>query len=230
MYKVVINSWRCAYTTVPSNFHVPPRRSIRTIRNIWKNRNPRSADAANTCPPPAASTIVDATTIMTSITQNGDRRNRKRPIVPWYRERHPTDQIRAQNSTVNQTTITNSILINITDARSSYSSIVANTDRTKQPNTIKNNNTWYVTAWHPRGRSRKLYTLFWIFRHLASRRCDPGFIGRPSKEVRETSLEGRGVHPKGPPDRLNGPVDLEGANLSPASNCLSSHRSASLFT
>ena len=203
---------------------------MRTMRKIWKNRRPRRAEAAKTCPPPAARTVVEAITMMTSMTQNGDRRNRRRPMVPWYRERHPTDQIRATNSNENQTTITSSILIRMADAYSSYSSMVAKTERTRHPKTMTKRSTWYETAWHPRGLSRTLYTLFWILRHLASRRWNPGFIGRPRREVRETSLEGRGVHPNGPPDRLKGPVDLEGANLSPASNCLSSHRSASLFT
>lgn len=56
-----------AYTTLPSNFHVPPRRSIRTIRSIWKNRRPRSALVANTCPDvPIPITTIDAPIVITS--------------------------------------------------------------------------------------------------------------------------------------------------------------------
>lgn len=217
---------------MPSNFQVPPLLSIRTIRSIWKNRRPRKAEAANTCPPPAARTVAEAMTMMTSMTQKGDRRKRRRPIVPWYRERQPTDQMRAHNSIANQTTMKTSNRMRMADARSSYSSIVANTERTRHPNTMRNRATWYDTAWHPRGRSRKLYTRFWILRHFASRRWNAALIGRPSNDVRDTSLEGRGVQPNAlvPPDRWNGPVDLEGVNLSPASNCLSSHRSPSHLT
>jgi len=40
---------------------------MRTIRKIWKNRSPRSADAANTCPElPTAKTTTDATITITS--------------------------------------------------------------------------------------------------------------------------------------------------------------------
>ena len=56
---------RWAYTTDPNSFHVPPRRSIRTIRNIWKNRRPLKAEAA-TIWPSDVSTIVEAITVITS--------------------------------------------------------------------------------------------------------------------------------------------------------------------
>lgn len=57
-----------AYTTLPSSFHVPPRRSIRTIRRIWKNRRPRKALVANTWPDvPMPITTIDAPIVITSI-------------------------------------------------------------------------------------------------------------------------------------------------------------------
>lgn len=64
-----------AYTTLPSNFHVPPRRSILTMRSIWKNRRPRNALVANTCPDvPMPITTIDAAIVITSAITN---RNRK---------------------------------------------------------------------------------------------------------------------------------------------------------
>lgn len=103
----------CAYTTLPRSFQVPPRRSIRTIRRIWKKRSPRSALVANTCPDvPIPITINDAAIVTMSerkinvilcsilpwecsshspIIQNGLLRNFRRPMPPWYLERHPDD-------------------------------------------------------------------------------------------------------------------------------------------
>jgi hypothetical protein len=92
----------CAYTTLPSSFQVPPRRSIRTIRRIWKKRRPRSALVANTCPDvPIPITISDAAIVTMSvervrlklrnihrmssdlpIIQNGLFKNFRRPMPP----------------------------------------------------------------------------------------------------------------------------------------------------
>lgn len=56
-----------AYTTLPSSFHVPPLRSIRTIRKIWKKRRPRNALVANTWPDvPIPITTIDAPIVITS--------------------------------------------------------------------------------------------------------------------------------------------------------------------
>lgn len=58
----------CAYTTLPRSFHVPPRRSIRTILRIWKKRRPRSVVAANICPDvPIPITINDAEIVIKSV-------------------------------------------------------------------------------------------------------------------------------------------------------------------
>lgn len=58
----------CAYTTLPSSFQVSPRRSIRTIRSIWKNLNPRNALVANICPDaPIPITTIDAATVIISV-------------------------------------------------------------------------------------------------------------------------------------------------------------------
>lgn len=60
----------CAYTTLPNSFQVPPRRSIRTIRKIWKKRRPRSALVANTWPlEPIPITTNDAAMVITSWTR-----------------------------------------------------------------------------------------------------------------------------------------------------------------
>lgn len=62
---------RWAYTTLPRSFHVPPRRSMRTIRSIWKNRRPRNALVANTWPDvPIPMTTSDAAIVMTSACSN----------------------------------------------------------------------------------------------------------------------------------------------------------------
>jgi len=56
-----------AYTTEPRSFQVPPRRSMRTIRRIWKNRIPRRVEAANTWPlEPIQSTTKEANMVLTS--------------------------------------------------------------------------------------------------------------------------------------------------------------------
>ena len=57
---------RCAYTTDPKSFQVPPLLSIRTIRNIWKNLSARNAEAANIWPVGLLRTMIDATTVITS--------------------------------------------------------------------------------------------------------------------------------------------------------------------
>lgn len=56
-----------AYTTEPSSFQVPPRRSMRTMRKICRNRMLRRADVAKIFPcVPAAITASDATKTMKS--------------------------------------------------------------------------------------------------------------------------------------------------------------------
>lgn len=58
----------CAYTTEPRSFQVPPRRSMRIILRICRNRRLRSADVAKTLPwEPAASTAMDAMSTMMSV-------------------------------------------------------------------------------------------------------------------------------------------------------------------
>ena len=60
----------CAYTTEPKSFQVPPLRSIRTIRRIWKKRRARNADAANpTFALSPLSTIMEAATVIMSATE-----------------------------------------------------------------------------------------------------------------------------------------------------------------
>lgn len=60
-----------AYTTEPSSFQVPPRRSMRTILRIWKKRSPRRAEAANTWPlEPILSTTREANMVLTSVWGN----------------------------------------------------------------------------------------------------------------------------------------------------------------
>lgn len=60
----------CAYTTDPRSFHVPPRRSIRNIRRIWRNLRLRMAEVAKTFPcEPAASTDTEAKRTMISAEQ-----------------------------------------------------------------------------------------------------------------------------------------------------------------
>jgi hypothetical protein len=109
-----------AYTTLPRSFHVPPRRSIRTIRRIWKKRRPRRAVAANTWPDvPIPITISEAVIVIISelkkfkiqypgdfchlnclflpMIQNGLFKNFRRPIPPWYLDRHPDDQSLCSN-------------------------------------------------------------------------------------------------------------------------------------
>lgn len=55
-------------TTEPSKRHVPPCRSTWSIRRICRNRIPRIALVANTCPLlPNVSTTSDATTTMRSV-------------------------------------------------------------------------------------------------------------------------------------------------------------------
>lgn len=73
-----------AYTTLPSSFHVPPRRSIRTIRRIWKKRRPRNALVANTWPDvPIPITIIDAPIVITSVDgRGGDRKRIKDYLQP----------------------------------------------------------------------------------------------------------------------------------------------------
>lgn len=90
---------------------MPPRRSIRTILKIWKNRRPRRA--VITWPDvPIPITINEAAIVMTSegnhnftvtltisgkinsnlpIIQKGLLRNFNLPTPPWYRDRHPDD-------------------------------------------------------------------------------------------------------------------------------------------
>lgn len=59
----------CIKTTEPSNLQVPPCRSTCSIRNICRNRIPRIADVANTCPfDPSVNTTMDATTTIKSKT------------------------------------------------------------------------------------------------------------------------------------------------------------------
>lgn len=70
--------------------------------------------------------------------QKGLLKNRSLPHHPWYLERHPADQSRQKNSIVNQTTITISICNRMYDAFASYVSMVANTLRTRQANTMQN--------------------------------------------------------------------------------------------
>lgn len=57
-----------AYTTDPSSFQVPPRRSIRIMRRICRNRRDLMADVAKTFPwVPAARTEMEAiSTIMSA--------------------------------------------------------------------------------------------------------------------------------------------------------------------
>lgn len=58
----------CAYTTDPSSFHVPPLRSMRTIRRIWRNRRLRSAEVAKMLPwLPAETTATEAMSTMISV-------------------------------------------------------------------------------------------------------------------------------------------------------------------
>lgn len=62
----------CAYTTEPRSFQVPPRRSMRIILRICRNRRLRSADVAKTLPwEPAASTAMDAMSTMMSVGGGG---------------------------------------------------------------------------------------------------------------------------------------------------------------
>lgn len=71
-----------AYTTLPSSFHVPPLRSIRTIRKIWKNRRPRNALVANTWPDvPIPITIIDAPIVITSADRATDKYNENNDIL-----------------------------------------------------------------------------------------------------------------------------------------------------
>lgn len=58
----------CAYTTDPSSFHVPPLRSMRTMRRIWRNRRLRSAEVAKMLPwLPAETTATEAMSTMMSV-------------------------------------------------------------------------------------------------------------------------------------------------------------------
>ena len=67
IWTIWVRTWRCAYTTDPSSFQVPPRRSMRTMRKIWKKRRPRSADVANTWPlVPSDMTTIEAKMVTTS--------------------------------------------------------------------------------------------------------------------------------------------------------------------
>lgn len=70
-HKKVRHTCLCAQTTEPRSFQVPPRRSMRTMRRIWKKRRPRRAEAANTCPEePMPSTTSDAKIVVTSVHKN----------------------------------------------------------------------------------------------------------------------------------------------------------------
>lgn len=60
----------CIKTTEPSKRHVPPCLSTCNMRNICKNRIPRIALVANTCPfEPNVNTTIDATTTIKSVSQ-----------------------------------------------------------------------------------------------------------------------------------------------------------------
>lgn len=57
----------CAYTTEPSSFQVPPRRSMRTMRRICRKRMLRRAEVAKMLPcVPAAMTATEAMKTMKS--------------------------------------------------------------------------------------------------------------------------------------------------------------------
>ena len=50
MYNVVMSSCLWMKTTEPKSLHVPPCRSTCNMRRICRNRIPRMAEVANTCP------------------------------------------------------------------------------------------------------------------------------------------------------------------------------------
>lgn len=67
-----------AYTTEPSNFQVPPLRSMRTMRKICRKRMLRKADVAKMFPcVPAAITAIDATKTMKSKYRQKERNDDK---------------------------------------------------------------------------------------------------------------------------------------------------------
>ncbi len=81
-----------AYTTEPSSFQVPPRRSMRTMRKICRKRMLRRADVAKMFPcVPAAITASDATKTMKS--------------TKW--ENHRWQEQKNKNNNNNNTTTTN---------------------------------------------------------------------------------------------------------------------------
>lgn len=67
MKEHTVLTCRWIKTTDPSSLQVPPCRSTWSIRKICRNRIPRIADVANTCPlEPNVRTTIEATTTIKS--------------------------------------------------------------------------------------------------------------------------------------------------------------------